>query len=202
VAIEISPKNTVFKRPADLFLFAPALPAHNSFSKDIVVSCPVHKQRQNGRVVKVEPRLVFGTPESLTAALKRSKYSRAVNTAFVEPHNGTDRNRNVRKMRQTYCFSKYWQMRVAVTYFTMYSYNFYWPVRMLQRRGRSRTPAMAAGLADHVWSIQEWITLPAIQSGQAARQISSFQFSSSGFDINAINDITKTAYPSYPDAPS
>jgi hypothetical protein len=25
----------------------------------------------------------------------------------------------------------------------------------------SRTPAMAAGLADHVWTLQEWLTYPA-----------------------------------------
>jgi hypothetical protein len=49
----------------------------------------------------------------------------------------------------------------------MYSYNFCWPVRTLRERVgegayRKRTPAMAAGLADHVWSLQEWLTRPAI----------------------------------------
>jgi len=24
------------------------------------------------------------------------------------------------------------------------------------------TPAMAAGLADHVWTLEEWVTLPAV----------------------------------------
>ena len=28
-------------------------------------------------------------------------------------------------------------------------------------RERPRTPAMAAGLADHVWSLQEWLSFPA-----------------------------------------
>ena len=27
----------------------------------------------------------------------------------------------------------------------------------------TRTPAMAAGLTDHVWSIREWIAFPAVQ---------------------------------------
>ena len=31
------------------------------------------------------------------------------------------------------------------------------------RRYRQRTPAMAAGLADHVWSLREWISFPACQ---------------------------------------
>ena len=55
-----------------------------------------------------------------------------------------------------------------MTYFIMYSYNFCWPVRTLREREgegawRKRTPAMAAGLADHVWSLKEWLTFPAIQ---------------------------------------
>ena len=30
-------------------------------------------------------------------------------------------------------------------------------------RWQQRTPAMAAGLADHVWSLKEWLTFPAVQ---------------------------------------
>jgi hypothetical protein len=30
-------------------------------------------------------------------------------------------------------------------------------------RWQQRTPAMAAGLADHAWSLDEWITFPAVQ---------------------------------------
>ena len=97
-----------------------------------------------------------------------SPVSRAINTAFVERQNGTDRHRNARKGRRTYRFSKDWQFHEAATYFTLYSYNFCWPVRTLRERSgreqwRQRTPAMAAGLADHVWSLEEWLTLPGAQ---------------------------------------
>ena len=56
----------------------------------------------------------------------------------------------------------------AVSYFTLYSYNFCWPVRTLRqgsrRKGyRQRTPAMAAGLADHIWTLKEWLSRPAVQ---------------------------------------
>ena len=130
----------------------------------------VHKHREDGRVVKVEAEVVFGTGESVAAALRRSKASRAVNTSFVERHNGTDRHRNARKARDTYRFSKDPQVHDAATYYTMYSYNFCWPVRTLalklaHGRRAPRTAAMAAGLADHVWSIREWVTLQAVQSG-------------------------------------
>ena len=61
-----------------------------------------------------------------------SKVSRAINTAFVERQNGTDRHRNARKARKTYRFSKDWRYHEAVTYLTMYVYNFCWPVRTLR----------------------------------------------------------------------
>jgi hypothetical protein len=117
----------------------------------------VHKTRERGRVVKVEERAIFGdVPEG------------GISTSYLERQNATDRHRNARKGRKTYRFSKDWEVHEALTCFTMYSYNFCWPVRTLRQRGsderwQPRTPAMAAGLSDHVWSLEEWITLPAVQ---------------------------------------
>ena len=84
----------------------------------------VHKARKKGRVVDVVRRVIFGTAASVEAALADSEVSRTVNTSFVERHNGTDRNRNARKVRKTYCFSKDWWVHRAVTFFTMSSDNF------------------------------------------------------------------------------
>jgi len=128
----------------------------------------VHKTRENNRVVKVEPRVVYGTLTAVLAALAVSLVSTAVNTVFVERSNGSDRHRNSRKVRKTYRFSKDWQVHEAVTYFTLYSANFCCPVRTLREpdgpgKWRQRTPAMAAGLADHVWSIEEWLSYPSVQ---------------------------------------
>jgi hypothetical protein len=128
----------------------------------------VHKMRRKGRVVKIDLRAVFGDKAEVEAAIEASTVSNTINTAFVERHNGTDRNRNARKVRKTYCFSKDWDVHNAMTYFTMYSYNFCWPVRTLRVQGRDdrwhcRTPAMAAGLTDHIWSLHEWLTYPAVQ---------------------------------------
>jgi hypothetical protein len=128
----------------------------------------VHKEREKGRVVGITLAVVLGTWPAVAAALKRSAVSRTVNTSLVERHHGTDRHRNARKARRTYRFSKDWRMHEAMTYFTMYSYNFCWPVRTLRERNpegpwRKRTPAMAAGLTDHVWSLAGWLTFPAVQ---------------------------------------
>ncbi len=128
----------------------------------------VEKRREKGRVVEVLTRVVFGTLAASVAALGRSKVSRRINTSFLERQNATDRHRNARKVRKAYTFSKDWRVHEAMTYFRMYSYNFCWPVRTLNERDdigrlRRRTPAMAAGLADHVWTMREWVTIPCVQ---------------------------------------
>jgi hypothetical protein len=117
----------------------------------------VHKTRAKGRVVAAESRVVLG---ALPAGA-------GVSTSYLERQNATDRHRNARKGRKTYRFSKDWAAHAAMTAFTMYSYNFCWPVRTLRegarREGyRQRTPARAAGLADHVWTLREWLTIPAV----------------------------------------
>jgi hypothetical protein len=128
----------------------------------------VHQERKNGRVVKVETRVVFGTWAAVAAALALSLVSKVVNTVFVERHNGSDRNRNRRKVRKTCCFSKDGEVHEAMTYYTMYSYNFCWPVRTLRvkvadNQYEQRTPAMAAGLTDHIWTTKGWVSYPAVK---------------------------------------
>ena len=134
----------------------------------------VHKVRRLGRVSAVVIRLVFGTAALLAAALAASAVSRAVNVSFLERQHLTDRHRNARKRRKTYCFSKRWEAHESATYFTLYSYNFRWPVRTLRTRApdgprRERTPARAAGLTDHVWSLAEWLRFPAIKGEEEPR---------------------------------
>jgi hypothetical protein len=128
----------------------------------------VTKRREKGRVVKIGTRIVFGTIAAVLAALAISKVSRAINTAFVERENGTDRHRNARKARKSYRFSKDWRYHEAVTFLSLYCYNFCWPVRTLttadaEGRRVKRSPAMAAGLTDHIWSMAEWLSRPAVQ---------------------------------------
>lgn len=128
----------------------------------------VEKRREKGRVVEIVTRVVFGTMAAIMAVLAKSKASHWINTSLLERQNATDRHHNARKVRKTYTFSKDWRVHEAMTYFTMYSYNYCWPIRTLEERDergriRKRTPAMAAGLADHVWTMREWITTPAVQ---------------------------------------
>jgi len=112
------------------------------------------------RTLIITPFLVMPVAAALVWAVLD-----CVSTVFVERQHGSDRLRNARKIRKTYRFSKDWGMHEALTYFTMYSANFCCPVRTLReeirpQRYRQRTPALAAGLTDHVWSLEEWVRLP------------------------------------------
>lgn len=127
----------------------------------------VRKTRKKGRVVEVKRTVVFGTLELLVLWLARSIVSVCINTSFVERLNATDRGQNARKTRKSYRFSKDWCLHNAMTYFVSYGYNFCWPVRSLRIQDSHgkwciRTPAMAAGLANHVWTVHEWIAFPAM----------------------------------------
>jgi hypothetical protein len=131
-----------------------------------LVYATICKKRVKERVNKIVVRTIFGTEEQVANALKLSKCSRKINTSFIERQNGTDRNRCSRKVRKSYCFSKDWDIHEAATRFSLYSYNFCWAVRTLRRPDGKKgkcSPAMAAGLADHLWSMREWLEYPARQ---------------------------------------
>jgi IS1 family transposase len=127
----------------------------------------VHKHRRKGRVVRISNHVIYGTVAKLKAALAGSSCSRRLNVAFVERYNATDRHHNSRKVRKSYRFSKDWEIHNATTWFTTACYNFCWPVRTLQSVGadgacQPMTPAMSAGLTDHLWTLVEWLQFPVL----------------------------------------
>jgi IS1 family transposase len=131
-----------------------------------LVYAMVHKTREMGRVVDVSIRRVFGTQKQLDAVLKRSKVSSHVNTTFIERFNGTVRQHNSRKARKVYTFSKELEQHHAMSWFAAAYYNFCRPHLGLRLRNKKRwfqrTPTMAAGLSDHVWSLPEFMRYPLV----------------------------------------
>lgn len=122
------------------------------------------KEKEGRRVVRTWHEVLLGSLGLVCILLVRSRVSQGPNTSLVERHNGTMRGKNSREVRETQCFSKEWEAHRAAFFFAEYSYNFCWSVRTLPKRfpgSRSpMTPAMAAGLADHVWTIEEWASRP------------------------------------------
>jgi len=138
-----------------------------------LVYAMVHKTREKGAVVDVSIRRVFGTQEQVDEAVERSTVSSHVNTTFVERFNGTARQHNSRKARKVYSFSKEFKYHVAMSWFAAAYYNFCRPHLGLREKedGRwsKRTPAMASGISDHVWSLESFMGYPLTHQSFARR---------------------------------
>jgi hypothetical protein len=119
----------------------------------------VVKQRENGRVVGVKLRVIYGDKEEVLALLGRS-------TAYIERTHLTMRLFNGRLTRRTLAFSKLPEMYRASAAWEDLVYNLARPLKTLRvevfddpnRRWESRSPAMAAGLTDHIWTVKELLT--------------------------------------------
>ena len=114
------------------------------------------KQRENGRVIGVKVRVVFGDPVATLELLGRS-------TAYIERSHLTTRLLNGRLVRKTLAFSKDVEMYRASAALEDLYYNLAWAHKSLRveifgdpkRRWQQRSPAMAAGLTDHIWTVKE-----------------------------------------------
>jgi hypothetical protein len=118
------------------------------------------KQRdEHGRYVGAKLRVIFGTPAEVLALLGKS-------TAYIERSHLTSRLFNSRQVRKTLAFSKEIEAyRAAATWEDGY-YNLVRPHKSLRQRAKDdfpqkwspRTPAMAAGLTDRIWTVKELVT--------------------------------------------
>lgn len=118
----------------------------------------VVKQRQDGRVVGTELRVVFGDEEEVLELLGKS-------TAYIERTHLTMRLFNGRLTRKTLAFSKLLEMYRASATWQDLVYNLARPLKTLRlevntpnRRWQPRSPAMAAKLTDRIWTIKELLT--------------------------------------------
>jgi len=126
----------------------------------------VVKQREKGRVVGIRLRVVYGDKEEVLGLL-------APHTAYVERTHLTSRHFNSRLTRKTLGYSKALEMHRAAAAWEDIVYNLIRPLRTLrlevaddpQRRWFPRTPAMAAGLTDHIWTVQELLTTIPVPAG-------------------------------------
>ncbi|PON15731.1 transposase, partial [Candidatus Entotheonella serta] len=123
----------------------------------------VKKVYKRGRVHGVEVRVVHGKTK-LKHVLYLLGYKQ-INTSVVERHNGRSRLRNQRQVRKTLAFSKALRYHRWMSWLSVGLYNFcraHHSLRIKESgRVRHRSPAMAAGLTDHVWTIREWLLKPA-----------------------------------------
>ena len=119
------------------------------------------KQRdERGRVQGIKLRVVFGKKSELLALLGKS-------TAYIERSNLTSRLFNGRQVRKTLAFSKEVEAYKAATAWEDGYYNLIRPHKSLRlsvldaapRKWLQRTPALAAKLTDHIWTVKELLTM-------------------------------------------
>ena len=90
-------------------------------------------------------------------------------TSHVERQNLTIRMACRRFTRLTNAFSKKWENHEAALGLLFAYYNFCRPHMTLNETGRKVTPAMATGLADHVWTVEELLTRISAQENGSTR---------------------------------
>ncbi|HSH77542.1 MAG TPA: helix-turn-helix domain-containing protein [Herpetosiphonaceae bacterium] len=133
----------------------------------------VVKQRERGEVVAVTRKVVFGAADAIQARLATLPTSTTVNTSFVERENLTLRQHNRRLTRKTNGFSKELSWLAKQLWLALAYYHLVLPHDSLRqplnvpaptrgsgsaRQWRLITPAMAAGMTDHVWTTRELLS--------------------------------------------
>ena len=121
----------------------------------------VLKRTEKKRVVEATRKMTRGTGAQAEHLLKSSRGGSALNTAFIERLNGTMRERFATLARKCRHAARRVEALEAGMYLIGCTYNFCFAHHELskaQHLGYACTPAMAAGLTDHLWSIKEVLT--------------------------------------------
>lgn len=134
----------------------------------------VVKQREQGYVVSVETKIVFGDEATIVALLAASPVSTTINTSYVERQNLTIRQGSRRLTRKVNAFSKERDWLEKQLWLAFAYYHFVLPNLGLRqklpeptptkgeggspKKWQQVTPVMAAGLADHPWTMEELLT--------------------------------------------
>lgn len=128
---------------------------------DTLFYAQVVKERDRaGRVVNVSTRVVFGGPRRFLKTLSQKGLGNTIQTAFMERWYGTLRGWVAALRRRTRCLSWNVARHRGRVWLMVSLYNFVIPHKSLKQGREKRTPAMAIGLTDHVWSYREYIWLP------------------------------------------
>jgi len=130
----------------------------------------VVKQRK-ADTLEIKRRIFQGGKELVERLLLRTQHGGVINTAYIERLNATFRQRMANLARRTCCLARENATLSAGMYIVGCFYNFCTPHKSLrvkiwitERKWRwaDRTPAIAAGITDHIWTPAEllWFRVP------------------------------------------
>ena len=124
-------------------------------------------------MVEVTTKIIFGSEAAVQARLAASPVSQTINTSFVERNNLTCRQCNGRLSRKVLSFSKDLTWLEKHLWLSLAYYHFVLPHDSLSqrlsepqptrgsgspKRWQPITPAMAAGITDHIWTMEELLS--------------------------------------------
>lgn len=127
----------------------------------------VVKQYAGKSVTGIEQRLIQGSQEGVQRLLQQSQGGGQINTAFIERLNATFRARLAPLVRRGRALPRQQPQLHAAVYLVGTVYNFCAYHRSLSlelvipgrgRRWLRRTPAIAAGITDHRWTVKELLS--------------------------------------------
>ncbi len=122
------------------------------------------------RVVGVIRRIAQGTQKQVHLLLQKTQNTTQAHVAYIERLNGTFRSRIVALIRRGRSLFRQSETLQQAMYLVGTVYNFCAPHRSLRkvlylpgngfqsRHWIPRTPAMAAGITDHIWTMQELLS--------------------------------------------
>jgi transposase-like protein len=126
----------------------------------------VIKQYVRRRVVSITRRIVQGSSAVIAEVLAATRSGNDINTAYIERLNATFRGALACLVRRGRAIAHTEALLSAGMWLVGVSYNFCWYHSSLRERApmgaplkwEERTPAMAAGLSDHRWTMRELLT--------------------------------------------
>ena len=124
----------------------------------------VKKVYKRNRVERLDIRVIHGKARlKPVVSLLGCKH---IKTSAVERHTGTSRLRHQRKVRKTLAFSKVRRYHQWMSWLSVGLYNFcraHGGLTVKQdAQVQHRSPAVAARLTDHIWSVREWLLCPVL----------------------------------------
>lgn len=109
-----------------------------------------------GKLLRVRTRRLFGQRKEIRKRIQQLKLGHQINTAHVERINGTIRTQQTRLARRTRNVSRdETRLQWALS---LWRDLYHWT--RLHASLVNRTPAMALGLAERVWSVVEYVRYP------------------------------------------
>ena len=122
-----------------------------------LLAAVVHKRRDaKGNLLGVRSKALFGRLKDAAGRVKELGIGVKVNTAHLERCNGTLRGQQARLIRRTHSPSRLAALLGASLHLWRDLYNW----TRVHGSLEGRTPAMALGLTDRVWSVVEYVRHP------------------------------------------